>query len=184
PKYPNEIDTRLAKTGKKIFIKKCQGCHGNYDAPESYPNKVVGLDLIGTDPLYASYAQESNITEWYNKSWFATSEPKSWFEPEKGYIAPPLDGIWATAPYLHNGSVPTLYEVLDSKIRPDFWERTKDSEDYDFRMVGWQYEDKKKGKGELTYDTTLPGYDNGGHTFADSLSETDRWALVEYLKTL
>lgn len=184
PAYPNKIDIQKAKRGKKIFIKKCQGCHGSYDAPETYPNKVVGLDLIGTDPLYASYAQDSKITEWYNKSWFATSEPKSWFEPEKGYVAPPLDGIWATAPYLHNGAVPTLYEVLNSPKRPDFWERSEDSEDYDFDQVGWQYTTRKKGKGKLTYDTTLPGYDNGGHTFADSLSDPDRWALVEYLKTL
>ncbi|MEL7022085.1 MAG: hypothetical protein AAGK47_10780, partial [Bacteroidota bacterium] len=137
-----------------------------------------------TDPLYASYAQDSKIVNWYNKSWFATSEPKSWFEPEQGYIAPPLDGIWATAPYLHNGAVPTLYEVLDSGSRPDFWERSTDPRDYDHQKVGWKYDLRKKGKGKMTYDTTLPGYGNKGHNFADTLSESDKWALVEYMKTL
>ena len=116
PKYPKTIDQQLATQGADVFQKKCKGCHGTYGENETYPNKVIALEKIGTDPLYASYAGESPIVEWYNKSWFATSEPKSWFEPEKGYIAPPLDGIWATAPYLHNGSVPTIYEVLNLSL--------------------------------------------------------------------
>ncbi|MEL6863723.1 MAG: hypothetical protein AAFP19_04855 [Bacteroidota bacterium] len=184
PPYPRVIDEPLAQKGKAIFLEKCKGCHGTYDSPEYYPNKVVSIDLIGTDPLYASYAADSKIVDWYNKSWFATSQPKSWFEPEQGYIAPPLDGIWATAPYLHNGSVPTLYEVLNSSSRPTYWERSKDSKDFDWKKVGWQYESKKKGKGKMTFDSTLPGYGNQGHTFADELSDAERWALVEYLKTL
>ena len=122
--------------------------------------------------------------DWYNKSWFAQSKPRSWFEPERGYVAPPLDGIWATAPYFHNGSVPTIYHVLKSSARPEKWKRSQDSRKYDWEKVGWKYKNKNRGKGEMTYDTTLPGYGNQGHTFADSLSENYRWALVEYLKTL
>ena len=184
PAYPHNIDVEKAQSGKRIFQKKCKGCHGSYDAPETYPNKVVSIDVIGTDPLYASYAADSKIVDWYNKSWFAQSEPTSWFEPEKGYIAPPLDGIWATAPYLHNGSVPTLYELLHSPSRPAYWQRSEDSREFDWQKIGWKYEDRKKGKGRMTYDTSLPGYSNQGHTFADSLSVDQRWALVEYLKTL
>jgi mono/diheme cytochrome c family protein len=183
PDYPKSVDQPLAATGKNIFMKKCKGCHGTYDQPETYPNKVVSLDLIGTDPLYAQYAGDSKIVDWYNRSWFATSYPKSWFEPEQGYIAPPLDGIWATAPYLHNGSVPTLYEVLNSKARPQYWKRPKDK-DYDWKNVGWNYKAKNRSGGKSTFDTTLPGYGNQGHTFADSLADQDRWALIEYLKTL
>ena len=186
PKYPMTIDHTLATQGEAIFQKKCKGCHGTYGENETYPNKVVALEKIGTDPLYASYAADSKIVEWYNKSWFAFSEPKSWFEPEQGYMAPPLDGIWATAPYLHNGSVPTIYEVLNSKARPENWKRSKNSEakDYDWKKVGWKYKTKNSGGGHLTYNTTLPGYGNQGHTFADKLTEEQRWALVEYLKTL
>lgn len=184
PVYPKAIDQSLAERGKRIFLKECKGCHGTYDSPETYPNKVVSIDLIGTDPLYASYAADSKIVDWYNKSWFATSSPTSWFEPEKGYIAPPLDGIWATAPYFHNGSVPTLYGVLNSSSRPEHWKRSEDSEDYDWQEIGWQYKSKKGGGGRRTYNTNLPGYGNQGHTFADSLSDGDRWALIEYLKTL
>ena len=184
PKYPEKIDMQLAKKGEGIFNKKCKGCHGTYGEQETYPNKVVAIDKIGTDPMYASYAADSKITEWYNKSWFATSKPRSWFDAERGYMAPPLDGIWATAPYLHNGSVPTIYEVLNSKARPEKWKRSKNSEDYDWEKVGWEYKNKNRGRGNMTYDTTLPGYGNQGHTFADSLSDNYRWALVEYLKTL
>ena len=184
PKYPYPIDTQLAEKGKDVFMKNCKGCHGTYDHPETYPNKLIAIDKIGTDPLYASYANDSKIVEWYNKSWFATSKPISWFEPERGYMAPPLDGIWATAPYLHNGSVPTVYEILNSKVRPKKWKRSKNSEKYDWKKLGWKYKTKKTGKGRLTYNTTLPGYGNQGHIFGDKLTEEERWAVVEYLKTL
>ena len=184
PKYPGTIDRVKAARGEAIFEKKCSGCHGTYGEHESYPNKVIALEKIGTDPLYAHYAVDSKIVEWYNQSWFATSEPHSWFEPQPGYIAPPLDGIWATAPYFHNGSVPTVAQVLDSKNRPERWKRSDDSMDYDHDRVGWLYKAKSGRSGKLTFDTTRPGYGNGGHTFGDDLSDEQRTAVVEYLKTL
>lgn len=184
PAYPQAIDKEQVKKGELLFNEHCSGCHGTYGAEETYPNKVVALPVIGTDTLYASYAQESKIVEWYNQSWFATSYPQSWLEPEKGYVAPPLDGIWATAPYLHNGAVPTVYEVLNSKVRPTYWQRSRDSQDYDWQKLGWLYESKSSRNGKLNYDTTLPGYGNHGHTFGDKLKEEERWAVIEYLKTL
>ncbi|MDV7389857.1 hypothetical protein RZS08_00830, partial [Arthrospira platensis SPKY1] len=111
----------------------------------------------------------SGIVDWYNRSWFAESEPRSYFEPELGYIAPPLDGVWATAPYLHNGSVPDLESLLDSAQRPVYWSRSGRSEDYDYARVGWQYAVEKNAKGKWTYDTSLPGYSNKGHYFGDVL---------------
>jgi mono/diheme cytochrome c family protein len=184
PVYPQAIDEDLASRGAALFSKKCQSCHGSYGEQESYPNKVIALDAIGTDPLYAQYAADSEITAWYNKSWFATSAPKSWFEAEKGYIAPPLDGIWATAPYFHNGAVPDLYAVLNSHARPDYWQRSEDSKDFNWQKIGWQYTAKNNGSGKLTFDTTLPGYSKNGHTYGDELSEEERWALIEYMKGL
>ncbi|MEL7221794.1 MAG: cytochrome c [Bacteroidota bacterium] len=184
PAYPQAIDQQLAQRGEVLFAEHCQSCHGTYGEEESYPNKVIALDAIGTDPLYAQYAADSKITEWYNKSWFATSEPRSWFEAEQGYIAPPLDGIWATAPYFHNGAVPDLYGVLNSKTRPTYWQRSENSKDMNWRKGGWQYTTKKNGGGKRTFDTTLPGYSNQGHTYGDKLSEEERWALIEYLKGL
>lgn len=184
PAYPKSIDETLAQQGEVVFTEHCAGCHGTYGEKETYPNKVVSLSVVGTDPLYASYAADSKIVDWYNQSWFATSEPRSWFEPEKGYIAPPLDGIWATAPYLHNGSVPDLYSLLKSDERPAFWQRSQNSEDYNWTKVGWNYQKMDHGKGRMVYDTTLPGYGNGGHRFGDKLSAEDRRAVMEYLKGL
>lgn len=184
PAYPGPVDAALADRGEALFTEHCSGCHGTYGEVESYPNKVVSLDVVKTDPLYASYAVQAPIVDWYNRSWFATSEPSSRFQPEAGYIAPPLDGVWATAPYLHNGSVPTLDDLLHSPGRPTFWQRSGDSRDYDLDRVGWKYTRRKNGKGNWTYDTTLPGYSNAGHAFGDRFSAEERKAVIEYLKTL
>ena len=205
PKYPGEVDPVLAEAGKLVFDETCAGCHGDYGAiggdrsDDTYPNKVVSVDAVRTDDLYARYAVTTGITDWYNRSWFATSYPESRFEPEAGYVAPPLDGIWATAPYLHNGSVPTLAALLNSYERPTYWARMSPSgnsslakrktptgaaDEYDHAAVGWRHEVSDDGGGDYTYDTTLPGYGNGGHTYGDHLSDEQRGALLEYLKTL
>ena len=109
-------------------------------------------------------------------------------------MAPPLDGIWATAPYLHNGSVPTLYEVLNSKSRPKLFTRSfkTDEADYDKVKIGWKVTVLEKPtdpklpaiERRKVYDTTQPGRSNVGHTYGDELSEEERGAVVEYLKTL
>lgn len=184
PKFPETIDASLAEQGALIFRDHCSGCHGTYDQQETYPNKVIALKSIQTDPYYATYALQAPIVDWYNQSWFATSYPPSHFEPEAGYIAPPLDGIWATAPYLHNGSVPDLASLLDSKKRPTYWQRSGDSRDYNYQKVGWNYEAKNNGSGKWTYDTTIPGYSNSGHYYGDKLSMEERRSLIEYLKSL
>ncbi len=184
PKYPYLIDEDLALKGESVFNKNCSKCHGTYGENETYPNKVVSLDLVKTDPYYASYAVQAPIVDWYNSSWFAKSSPRSSFEPEAGYVAPPLDGIWATAPYLHNGSVPTIEDLLNSEQRPEFWQRSGSTNDYDPEKVGWNYEVKKNGSGKWTYDTTTPSYSNVGHYFGDKLNTDERNAVIEYLKTL
>jgi mono/diheme cytochrome c family protein len=185
PPYPGVIDQNKASRGKALFVEHCSGCHGTYGQESSYPNKVVALEQIGTDPAYVHYLQSSGIVNWYNNSWFAQSEPKSWFEPMPGYIAPPLDGIWATAPYLHNGSVPTIEALLHSKIRPTIWIRSGDSHDYDLDRLGWRYDTREKSsKKGWYYDTRQPGYGNKGHTFGDKLSDQERRDILEYLKTL
>ena len=183
PAYPGPIDEPLARKGEALFTDKCAGCHGTYGETETYPNKVINVNVVKTDRLYADYIAQSNIVDWYNRSWFATSEPKSSFEPSHGYVAPPLDGIWASAPYLHNGSVPTVYELLKSDVRPARWTRDGKSTSYDHQKLGWQYDPEPKHQ-RWTFDTSLPGYGNGGHTFGDKFTEEERWAVVEYLKTL
>ncbi|MEO0473338.1 MAG: hypothetical protein AAF206_27245, partial [Bacteroidota bacterium] len=113
PKYPKAIDKDLAIEGKKIFTANCKKCHGTYGKFPQYPNRIVPLSEVKTDPEYARcFMEGTGLPDWYNKSWFATSSPRSYIKPSDGYIAPPLDGVWATAPYLHNGSVPDLESLL------------------------------------------------------------------------
>jgi len=77
-----------------------------------------------------------------------------------------------------------LAEVLNSKARPDYWKRSFDSSDYDTNKLGWKYENLDNKLDKATYDTSLPGYGNGGHKFGDDLTEEERSYLIEYLKTL
>ncbi len=184
PDYPYPVDKGLVNEGKQIFDIECSKCHGKYGDNESYPNKIIPLAKIKTDPAYAVYATESPLNEWYKKSWFHLTEPKAFTRPSYGYIAPPLDGVWATAPYLHNGSVPNLETLLNSSARPTYWKREGEMPEYDFEKVGWKYKTKKRRGGKKTYDTTIPGYSNRGHYFGDKLTEEEREAVIEYLKTL
>jgi len=184
PTYPNTVDLALVAKGEVLFESKCSNCHGTYGEKESYPNKLVSLDEVKTDPLYAKYAYTSGIVEWYNNSWFAQTSPRSYFEPELAYMAPPLDGIWATAPYLHNGSIPNLEAVLNSKMRPRYWSRTGEQAAYDFTRVGWVYQVQATPEGKWTFNTDLPGYSNIGHYFGDEFNTAERQAVIEYLKTL
>jgi hypothetical protein len=115
---------------------------------------------------------------------FSTTRPV-----EDVYKAGPRDGVWATAPFIHNGSVPNLYEMLIPAA-----ERTKKfylGGDFDPVRVGL---DTKATSGTFLMDTTLPGNSNAGHSFENRplgngvvgplLPEDDRWALVEYLKSI
>jgi mono/diheme cytochrome c family protein len=187
PKWPFALDATLARRGEKIFNQNCAQCHGTYGKKETYPNLLVSLKKVRTDPLLSNAARDPRYNyffKWFNKGWFGRGKHPAKLVPEGGYVAPPLDGIWATAPYLHNGSVPTLADLLDSTRRPDRWRRTFISRDYDPAKVGWRYTVEPRRRGGATYDTTLPGYSNEGHPFADALTDANRSALLEYLKTL
>ena len=194
PKYPQPINSALARKGGVLFVQNCAKCHGHYDAGGGdYPNLLIPASTIGTDSLlYTSNFQSQQFIEWFNKSWFAQGDHPARLVPFDGYIAPPLDGIWITAPYLHNGSVPTLEGVLNSKARPAYWSRDFDNPQYDYAKVGWKYslEQGPAGvavpgvKGKSVYNTTLPGYGNYGHRFGDKLTDRERKAVIEYLKTL
>jgi hypothetical protein len=103
------------------------------------------------------------------------------FRGPLAYRARPLNGLWATPPYLHNGSVPSLHELLLPPAR-----RTRI-----FYVGSWEFDPEYVGlivgspyPGAFTFDTRLPGNSNAGHDYGTDLSEPDRMALIEYLKTL
>ena len=197
PKYPFMIDAALAKTGEAVFSANCAGCHGTYaekDEDETYPNLLFPLDLIGTDPVVAEggtkYAPE--LVDWYNESFYGSITRMEPNDPFPGYMAPPLDGVWATAPFLHNGSVPNIELVLDSSKRPTYWKRVDlDSTHFDQWSLGWPFVELPYGhdgadpaERKFIYDTTHIAHANTGHTFGDHLSGPERHAVIEYLKTL
>lgn len=197
PPYPFAVDKPKAARGEVVFKENCARCHGTYGEKWTYPNKVVPLDEIGTDPV-RHVGVSVAYGEAYANSWFG-KERDGWFVDGKllrwtsGYQAPPLDGIWATAPYLHNGSVPTLYGVLNSKARPKRFTRSfKTGEaDYDKEQVGWKVTEVRTPDATVpaierrkVYDTSKSGRSNAGHTYGDDLTDADRWAVIEYLKTL
>lgn len=185
PKYPKPIDAGLATKGKTIFELNCSGCHGKYGEKESYPNLLIPSSIIQTDSLlFKSNYSNPQFVNWFNKSWFTTGEHPAQLVPFNGYIAPPLDGVWITSPYFHNASVPTLEAVLNSKIRPQFWSRDFDKPKYDYEKVGWVYKKEEKAGSTSVYNTNLPGYGNYGHYFGDHLTDQERKAVIEYLKTL
>jgi len=184
PKYPRAIDRGLAARGRVLFEQRCSGCHGTYGEKESYPNLLIPQSIIGTDSmLHRSNYSNPQFVDWFNRSWFTQGDHPARLEPFNGYIAPPLDGIWVTAPYLHNGSVPTLEGVLDSKSRPAYWSRRFDKPEYDYEAVGWKFS-RHANPDRGVYNTRLPGYGAYGHTFGDALSREERKAVIEYLKTL
>lgn len=190
PPYPFVIDAAKAKAGESVFISHCKRCHGTYGPDGSYPNKIIPLDVIGTDPKRLSGLSD-NLVAHYNATWLGQDFPVE--EPAIGYQAPPLDGVWATAPYLHNGSVPTLWHLLNSKERPSRFTRppSTDFEHYDREKVGWKFEalaqplppETTPYEARKVFDTSRFGLDNRGHTFGDKLSEEERSALIEYLKS-
>jgi hypothetical protein len=197
PKYPLPIDGVLASKGEKIFTETCARCHGTYGEKWTYPNKIVAIDEIGTDRTRL----EGFTNAWadhYNSSWLAKEKHAEGegfpVTAAKGYQAPPLDGIWATAPYFHNGSVPTVYHVLNSKARPQIFTRSFHTalDSYDADKLGWRVQVLQRGADRTlpaieqrkVYDTRQPGRGNGGHTFGDDLTEQERLAVIEYLKTI
>jgi hypothetical protein len=191
PAYPWPIDQALADDGERLFNRECKECHGRYGRGEHYPNKLVGLDEVGTDPAMANAAVDDaeDYIRWFETSFYGRHGDAV---PGRGYIAPPLDGVWATAPYLHNGSVPTIAALLDTSKRPTYWRHDGAEPDYDQAALGWRYRELDQGRKQFAsleaqkwvYDTTRRGYGNQGHDFGDELTEPERTALLEYLKTL
>jgi len=115
-----------------------------------------------------------HLSEWKFKNYRKTN----------GYANLLLTGIWLRAPYLHNGSVPTLWHLLqEPPKRPVEFCRGNDL--YDWKNVGFEWDPAPNDcQGFFKYDTRLLGNGNGGHSYGTELSDPEKWALVEYMKTL
>ncbi|MDR3417053.1 MAG: hypothetical protein P4L83_12780 [Nevskia sp.] len=253
----------------------CASCHGAYspqfvndpsylDTPalEGIASYVVPKAVIGTDPARVDTnnkavqgAGAGNFLNYPETAGTAQSCAALGGSYPPGYLAPPLYGVWATAPYFHNGSVPTVWDVLKPSDRPPIWQRvsaparadqqgqvvmgfdTDMPRAYDMARLGWQYTTPACGSGSQvipylqcnptnpnteplaqallslldgnlvgvwnlgnfavwsattpaqidqrkTYNTHLYSQGNEGHAFTSVLTDGERKALIEYLKTL
>ena len=247
----------------------CASCHGAYSPRYTHDPDFLATpelagqaafrvpnEIIGTDPAY-TYATNQGVSDYFEYSWLfypeSTGEVGSCYGPNeaeayRGYLAPPLYGVWATAPYFHNGSVPNVWEVLKAEDRKPIWRRvsapspsgqdvvtgfdTNLQRAYEPDKLGWRYEEVDCGSPGarrllncnnseqvrstiiqqlraviyrsigLSWNLALPvmtdrqienrkiyntgeySQSNEGHRFTDVLSDAERRALIEYLKTL
>jgi mono/diheme cytochrome c family protein len=193
PAWKGPIDRSLADRGAAVFAEHCASCHGTYGSGGEYPDRVIPIEEVGTDRVRLDSLTAKERGE-LNASWFghfgADAEAIRGREDPAGYVAPPLHGVWASGPYFHNGSVPTLWHVLHPAERPVVWRRTPTG--YDDARVGLEVEELAElPPGRLLpaarrtyFDTRQPGKSAAGHDFPDVLTEDEKAAVLEYLKTL
>jgi mono/diheme cytochrome c family protein len=179
PKYPFPVDGALAKTGKDVFDRNCARCHASERTGTRVPAEEVGTDRERLGTWSKQAAIESNkVVRGFGieRKGLVESEPS-------GYIAAFLDGIWLRAPYLHNGSVPTLRDLLNPVAeRPKVFYRGYDV--FDPTNVGFITQGAEPEKVGTKFDVRERASGNQGHEYGTALPEAEKNALIEYLKTL
>ena len=188
PPWPYGIDAVKSTRGEKIYADYCTRCHGKSgsDFTGEYVGQVTPIEKIQTDRhRLDSYTEDLCANQ--NLLYAAyPAERFSHFRKTFGYANQPLDGIWLRGPYLHNGSVPTLRELLEpaANRRAEFF---RGYDVIDRARVGFISDvPEENGRKHFLYDTRLPGNGNFGHEgeeFGTNLSADDKDAVVEYLKT-
>ncbi len=182
PASPYEAAPVLVEQGAAVFAAECAECHAKDGAKTLtvVPLAEVGTDRHRTD-MWTIAARDAynNYNQGYDFGF------KS-FQKVEGYLAEPLDGLWLTGPYLHNGSVPTVADLLEpAAARPKAFVRgitVLDSEKIGF-VAPACVPGAKLDEG-YCYDTSEAGNSPEGHEYGTSLPPADKAALIAYLKTL
>jgi mono/diheme cytochrome c family protein len=179
PRYPFAVDAAKAEAGKAVFEKTCAECHASDRTARRMP-----LKMVDTDP--------ERIGTWNKANAVAANKVVSGFGIQRkglveadleGYNPPFLDGIWLRAPYLHNGSVPTLRALLEPpERRPKVFWRGYDL--YDPVDVGFVSTGAAAERIGTRHDTAERANSSRGHAFGTDLPAAQKDALLEYLKTL
>ena len=190
-----KIDRAKAERGAIHFEQHCAKCHGP-------PDLLFDVKEIGTDPQrllnyavplgersfadavqqetgkYVDRAAQDDKVSAAELEKFRAGHKNVWRTTNQ-YAARPLAAIWATPPYLHNGSVPTIYDLLSpADQRPKTFPLGQ--RDYDPLKLG--YVTAIKGQAIFTFDTSIIGNRNIGHEYGTMLSDVQRYELIEYLK--
>lgn len=196
PRYPYSIDRTLAEKGRQLFYSKelrCSRCHGEYDGEGNVRWPGVHTD-VETDRGRRDVVSDGFIAA-FNASPLVA---EGTLEKSEGYAATPLTGVWANYPYLHNGSVPTLYHLLGPVAERPAIFNVMAARHFDQQRVGQVlYPDpdlarftepqllRRFGDDRNWFNTAREGCGNGGHDMWPRIKTDDnRRALIEYLKTL
>ncbi len=176
---PYHLDPRNVARGKRLFRQYCGECH----APEGkragtvIPVAEVGTDRHRVDMWTAQAAKRYNA---YQKEYDWGMDH---FQDVDGYVSVLLDGLWLRGPYLHNGSVPTVRDLLNPPAqRPATFYRGHDL--VDAVNLGFVSQGEQAQRLGFFYDTHIPGNGNQGHVYGTTLAAADKAALLDYLKTL
>lgn len=179
PTYPLPIDRQLADAGAEVFRTECASCHqpGGARFGQAVPVAEVGTDRHRVDAWAQAAADALN----------GYGEGREWafskFRGAEGYVATALDGLWLRGPYLHNGSVPSVADLLEAAgQRPRVFWRGYDV--IDPVKVGFVSEGREAERRGTRFDTSQPGNSNAGHEYGTALPPDVKRALLEYLKTL
>ena len=202
PAYPFEVDLSLANEGKVIFETNCQGCH---NVQVTVDGRDTNLESLNTDPNRAhsitspmsmllaekilEACKDKRLEECQKKPNGDTQHVLKDAKP--GYKTDTLGGIWARAPYLHNGSIPTMRHLLQPSTRPNKFCRGSLDYDSDNMGFGWKRENSVcLGEDhQVLFEAGLPSQKNTGHAgniylgLEGDLSDEAADALIEYMKT-
>lgn len=209
--FPDSLSIDKAKKGEKLFLTSCSGCHGEYEKgwnndASTYEQQLETTKVwyhektpvkdVGTDPYRYEgmqyFANELNQLKISKTIGTVVS-------PQKGYVPPPLVGIWARWPYFHNNSVPTLYDVLTPDYkRPKTYVAVaaQDKElDFDKEKNGYPsphlVRESYRNNKNYFFDTKIKGMGNMGHTKmllnedgTQKFDHDQKLEIIEFLKTL
>jgi len=200
--FPGAVNIDSAKNGHKLYETNCASCHGSYkwDKSEpnpylhSFPNKLIATEEIKTDPERANLYKKDILQDLIKDSFVGKNIIiKSAKDQNKGYVAMPLGELWLSAPYFHNGSVPTLWHLLRPELRPSKF--LTGGHKLDFEKVGVSHKAGSTTEYEASYkpysrpvivDTNKKGFSNKGHEAEFELitTEKEKDELLEFLKLL
>lgn len=178
PKYPWPIDGAAAQRGASVYRTTCAACHDG----EETDKRLFSPEDVGTDPLRAKLATQEQADR-FNRL-FSELRVEGMEAPQEPgvrstgkYVASSMAGVWARSPYLHNGTVRTMQELLTPAAeRARAFHRG--SRRYDAAKIGYADD------GPYVLDTTTPGNSNAGHEYGTALSREQKHDLIEYLKGL
>lgn len=192
PSSPYHPDPEQVEAGRKIYAEHCAACHG-LQGPDGYvfegaalgkvePNSGLGADKSRLDS-YTEQLRDYQLTLF--KDVDGGKYRFRYFRKTDGYANLPLDGLWLRAPYLHNGSIPTLADLLRLHgERPKAFVRGLDA--LDPIKGGFEApvcDPKEKLAAGFCFDTSVRGNWKGGHEYGTALPADDKASLLAYLLT-